>query len=210
MPAPRRSRAPRRAGSRLHDGGVIHGLLLAAGGGSRMGQPKALVRTEHDEPWLTRTLDVLLAGGCGAVTVVLGAAAEEAERLLGTGKDRDDRVTVLRTPDWEAGMSMSLRAGLVALAGTESNAALVHLVDLPDVTAAVVRRVADEGDDPGGLARATYEGRPGHPVLIGRDHWAGVLADALGDAGARGYLARNHAAGIECGDLATGRDVDRR
>ena len=48
------------------------------------------------------------------------------------------------------------------------------LVDLPDVTAEVVRRVSAAGDGPRALARATYDGWPGHPVLLGRDHWAGV------------------------------------
>ncbi len=59
------------------------------------------------------------------------------------------------------------------------------------------------------LARATYEGRPGHPVLLGRAHWDGVIEAATGDQGARGYLAgRDDVEPVECGDLATGLDVD--
>jgi len=46
-------------------------------------------------------------------------------------------------------------------------------------------------------------------VLIGRDHWPGVLASVIGDQGARGYLADHPPTEVECGDLATGRDVDR-
>ena len=49
---------------------------------------------------------------------------------------------------------------------------------------------------------------PGHPVLLGRDHWAGVAATATGDAGARDYLRGRDVTLVECGDLATGRDVD--
>jgi nicotine blue oxidoreductase len=46
-------------------------------------------------------------------------------------------------------------------------------------------------------------------VLLGRDHWAGVRAAALGDAGARGYLAgRTDLVLVECGDLADPDDVD--
>ena len=60
------------------------------------------------------------------------------------------------------------------------------------------------------LARAAYGGVPGHPVLLGRDHWPGVLESAQGDQGARSYLARHEVELIECGDLATGRDVDSR
>ena len=192
---------------------MIHGLLLAAGAGRRMGTPKALVRTEYDEPWLVRSVDVLLGGGCPAVTVVLGAAADEAEQLLAGTPDPDgrrERVDVVRADDWAAGMAASLRAGLTRLAATDADAALVHLVDLPDVTAAVVARVAEAATGPAVLARATYGRRPGHPVLLGRDHWPAIVADASGDQGAKGYLA-SHATGyVECGDLASGHDVDRR
>ena len=41
--------------------------------------------------------------------------------------------------------------------------------------------------------------------MLGRDHWAGVVATARGDRGARDYLRRASAVLVECGDLATGR-----
>ena len=85
--------------------------------------------------------------------------------------------------DWAEGMGASLRAGLVSLAD-DATAALVTLVDLPDVGADVVRRLLDRTVSAKTLARATYDGTPGHPVLIGRDHWSGVVESATGDAGA--------------------------
>lgn len=186
---------------------MIRGLLLAAGAGTRMGVPKALV-SDGGGSWLLRSVAVLLDGGCDGVTVVLGARADEAERLL-SASAVEAPVDWVVAPDWESGMSRSLHAGLTALGDTTATAAMLHLVDLPDVTAQVVGRLAAiEGDHPAGLARATYDGAPGHPVLIGRDHWAGVLADASGDRGARGYLARHRVIDVECGDLATGADVD--
>ena len=180
-------------------GRVIHGLLLAAGAGTRMGMPKALV-----PGWLVGAVDALRDGGCAEVTVVLGAGADEARALLPQGVD------AVVAEDWESGMSRSLSAGLVALAGTGATAAMLHLVDLPDVRADVVRRLAASGDGRDVLARATYDGRPGHPVLIGRNRWAGVLEGAIGDEGARAYLRRNDVVAVECGDLASGHDVDRR
>jgi CTP:molybdopterin cytidylyltransferase MocA len=107
-------------------------------------------------------------------------------------------------------MGASLRAGLSALepAPAEVTAALVSLVDLPDVDEGVVRRVLDGGGGQDVLARAAYDGVAGHPVLIGRGHWAGVLAVATGDRGARDYLSGRDVRLCECGDLATGRDVD--
>ncbi len=178
------------------------GLLLAAGAGRRMGSPKALVRDADDTSWLQRAVQVLATGGCAPVYVVLGAAADEARALL-DGLDAE----VVVADDWADGMSASLRAGLAAVTGEQS--ALVSLVDLPDVSAAVVARVLETGSAADVLARATYDGRPGHPVLIGRDHWEQVVGTAHGDAGARDYLATRDIALVECGDLASGRDVDR-
>lgn len=184
-------------------GSSVVGLLLAAGAGSRMGRPKALV-ADDDGPWLPRSVQVLRAGGCARVRVVLGAAVHEALPLL-EGLD----VEVVEARDWADGMAASLAAGLRSLAEDRTAAAtLVHLVDLPDVGAEVVARLVT-GVEPSSLARAAYDGRPGHPVLLGRDHWAGVLTTLEGDEGARVYLAAHGAQSVECGDLATGHDVDR-
>ena len=173
------------------------GLLLAAGAGRRMGGPKALVDT-----WLVDAVEVLRAGGCARVTVVLGAGADEARPRL-EGYD----VQVVVAADWVEGMGASLRTGLRSLTD-EATAALVTLVDLPDVGSDVVRRLLDRPVSAETLARATYDGTPGHPVLIGRDHWAGVIESATGDQGARIYLGSHEVALVECGDLASGRDVD--
>jgi CTP:molybdopterin cytidylyltransferase MocA len=186
------------------------GLLLAAGAGRRMGGPKALLRDADGTPFLDRAVVTLLAGGCASVTVVLGAAADQARALLDeAGWSGDDRVAVVHAPDWDEGMGASLRTGLAMLRAGSAASALVSLVDLPDVDARVVRRVLDVGSGPLTLARASYQGRPGHPVLIGREHWSGVLSSAQGDRGARGYLETHDVILRECGDLATGRDLDR-
>lgn len=187
----------------------VTGLLLAAGAGSRMGMPKALVRDQAGRPWLTHAVTVLFDGGCDEVTVVLGASADEAEWVLADGLGDLTRVHVVRALAWQAGMGASLRAGLRELADTGHDAALVHLVDLPDVPDAVVARVlAQAGVGPSVLARASYDAVPGHPVLLGREHWAPVSDAAAGDRGARLYLAVNDPVLVECGDLASGVDVD--
>lgn len=182
-------------------GRAVHGVLLAAGAGRRMGGPKALLRDPDGTSWLLRALDALAP--CDAVTVVLGAAADEVELLL------TDSVHRVVAADWETGMGASLRAGLAAIAPTGVDAALVTLVDLPDVTGEVVTRMLETVDPgPGVLARASYDGRPGHPVLLGRHHWQAAAEAAVGDRGARDFLAGAEVALVECGDLATGRDVD--
>lgn len=187
----------------------VVGVLLAAGAGRRAGGPKA-VRVDADgTSWLVRSVAVLLNGGCERVVVVLGSGGAEAAALLAgadLGSDTRARLSVVEATEWTEGMGASLRAGLEA--APDADAVLVHLVDLPDVTAAVVSRVIADAARPV-LARATYHGTPGHPVLIGADHRAAVVAELTGDSGARAYLDRHLTHRVECGDLATGRDRDQ-
>lgn len=180
------------------------GLLLAAGAGRRMGQPKALVELAG-EPLIRRSLRVLADGGCAPLLVVLGAAAAAVRAVLPAG------VHAVIAPDWAEGMGASLQAGLAALEELEPepDAAVVHLVDLPGVTGAAVARLVGAGTGTDVLLRAAYAGRPAHPVLIGRSHWVGVHTAAIGDAGARTYLAGHPALRlVDCADLADPDDVD--
>jgi CTP:molybdopterin cytidylyltransferase MocA len=166
-----------------------------------MGRPKALVELAG-EPLVRRALRVLAGGGCGPLLVVVGAAADEVRAALPAG------VRPVAASGWAEGMGASLRAGLAALEDTPADAALVHLVDLPGVTAAAVARLVAAAEGPASLARAAYSGRPAHPVLIGRSHWAAAREAATGDAGARGYLAERSVRLVECADLAVPDDVD--
>ncbi|WP_425828009.1 nucleotidyltransferase family protein [Streptomyces fractus] len=184
---------------------TVAGLLLAAGGGRRLGgRPKALLQ-HRGRPLVEHAVRTLRAGGCDPVHVVLGAAAGDvrARAVL-------EGCQVTENPDWEEGMGSSLRAGLGALADTSASAALVLLVDQPGIGAAAVARVLAAYDSPATLAAAAYGGERGHPVLFGRDHWTGIAASASGDRGARAYLKER--AGVlelvECGDIAEAYDID--
>ncbi len=181
----------------------VAGVLLAAGAGRRMGAPKALMRDAVGVPWVTNAARTLVAAGCAPVIVVAGAEADAVRDALS-----HEPVELIVAADWSDGMSASLRAGLRAAATTDADAALIHLVDLPDVDARVVRRLHAHATREA-LARAGYRrGSHGHPVLIGRAHWAGVCAGAVGDAGARAYLADHVVVIVDCSDLADGTDID--
>lgn len=180
---------------------AVAGLVLAAGAGTRFGMAKALARLDG-RSFVEIAVAALADAGCGPVLVVLGARADEVR----TGTVLTE-TTVLVNPDWASGMSSSLRVGLAAVpAGVD--AVLVSTVDTPWVGAAAVRRIVALAG-PAALARASYHGRPGHPVLIGREHWAGVAAAATGDVGARDYLSAHGAVVVPCEDIADGTDVDR-
>ena len=166
--------------------------------------PKALILDDGGS-WPARAVAVLLDGGCSAVAVVLGARASEASALL----PENQRVSVVLADDWAHGMSASLRAGLAAVGGTDAVAAVITLVDLPDLPGAAVRRITADAAA-SDLRQATYHDRPGHPVLIGREHWPALIDNLSGDSGARDYLERHDAVRVDCTDLWHGDDVDRR
>jgi CTP:molybdopterin cytidylyltransferase MocA len=176
----------------------VAGLVLAAGEGKRYGMPKALIQYQG-RLFVERAVQVLQDAGCSPVLAVLGAAAGQVRaRLPG--------LNAVDNPAWASGMGSSLRAGLRALPDVES--VVVLPVDVPGVTAAAVRRLLARST-PKALLRAGYDGEPGHPVLIGREHWDGVYELATGDAGAREYLRLHRPEIVACGDVSDGRDVDR-
>jgi molybdenum cofactor cytidylyltransferase len=173
----------------------IVGVLLAAGAGRRYGKPKVLV-----EGWLQTAVGALRGGGCADVIVVLGAAEVPAP----------PGVTAVLASDWDAGLSASVRAGLAEADRMHADYAVLHVIDTPDVGPAVVARVLKRvlASD-GGLARAYFGDRPGHPVVIARRHWPAVLTQMSGDQGAGVYLrSRRDVEIVDCGDLAGGQDVD--
>jgi CTP:molybdopterin cytidylyltransferase MocA len=186
-------------------GGRVAGLLLAAGGGRRLGgRPKALLG-HRGHPLVEHAARALRDGGCDPVHIVLGAEAAAV-------RERADLAayTTSENPDWAGGMGSSLRAGLAALAGSGADAVVVALVDQPGIGAAAIARVVAAYEGTGSLVSAAYGGRRGHPVLFGADRWADVAASAEGDRGARAYL-RRHADAItlvECSDVAEAYDID--
>jgi CTP:molybdopterin cytidylyltransferase MocA len=180
----------------------VAAVVLAAGGGRRYGMPKALV--EYEGSLLVERAVRTARAVCDPVLVVLGARAVDVWRQADL-----DGATVLANKDWETGMASSLRTGLDGLRGWPGrvDAALVTLVDMPGMTPEAVARVAGYAA-PDALAVAAYDGVRGHPVLLGRDHWDGVIETLTGDEGARRYLSAHGATEVDCTGLADPTDLD--
>jgi CTP:molybdopterin cytidylyltransferase MocA len=181
---------------------TVAAVVLAAGGGRRYGMPKALV--EYEGSLLVERAVRTARAVCDPVLVVLGARAVDVWRQADL-----DGATVLANKDWETGMASSLRTGLDGLRGWPGrvDAALVTLVDMPGMTPEAVARVAGYAA-PDALAVAAYDGVRGHPVLLGRDHWDGVIQTLTGDEGARRYLSAHGATEVDCTGLADPTDLD--
>jgi CTP:molybdopterin cytidylyltransferase MocA len=195
---------------------LVAGVLLAAGAGSRLGRPKALV-VVGGQSMARRGITLLRDGGADPVIVVTGATGPDTDVTgldtgpgggTGTaGRERD--VISVHNPDWPTGMGSSLAAGLRAVpAGCA--AAVLALADQPLVGPQAVRRLLAAYAAGASVAVASYEGRQRNPVLISREHWPEVIALASGDVGARPFL-RTHpdlVTEVECGDTGRPDDVD--
>lgn len=177
----------------------VAGILLAAGDGSRLGQPKATVELAGST-LAERGVALLRDGGTDPVIVVTGAVPVELPGVVS-----------VHNPDWVTGMGSSLVTGLRALAGGDATAAVIALADQPLVGAEAVRRLIAAHARGATVVVAAYNGKPRNPVLIDRVHWPAVAELAAGeDAGARPFL-RAHpdlVTLVECGDTGSPADID--
>ena len=180
------------------------GLVLAAGGGSRFGGPKALARLGH-ELFVERTVATLRTAGCAPIVVVLGAAAAE---VAGAAELHDAVVVVNEA--WPTGMGSSLRTGLSALRDLAAPAAVVMLVDQPQVSPELVRRLVESRRHGIAAVSASYGGQRRNPVLLEASVWSDVMTAATGDVGARGWMDTHpdDVLLVACDDLGSDIDID--
>ena len=160
----------------------VSGLILAAGASARMAQPKQLLDW-GGRPLVRAAAEVALAARLDPVLVVVGGAREQVEAAL-AGLP----LHIVVNPDYAAGQSTSLRAGIAAL-GQEVDAVVVLLGDQPFITAAIVERLVAEWRASGApIVAPVYAGQRGNPVLFARALFPELLA-IQGDQGARAVLA---------------------
>ncbi|HEV2955494.1 MAG TPA: molybdopterin-binding/glycosyltransferase family 2 protein [Xanthobacteraceae bacterium] len=187
------------------DGRRVAGLVLAAGRSTRMGGPNKLLAEIGGKPLARIVTEQALASRAAPVVVVTGHERAKVEAALA-----GLRVRFVHNPDYAAGLSTSLKAGLAALP-PESDGAIVCLGDMPQVTAALIDRMLDAFDPARGalVVVPTIEGKRGNPVVWSRRFFPDLMA-LEGDVGAR-HLIGTHAdavAEVPVEDSAALTDVD--
>lgn len=178
----------------------IAGLVLAAGAARRFGAPKQLARV--DGAYLLEHA-LRAAAGVPALARVVVALGAEAEAILETVELHGAEPVLVE--DWREGQAASLRTGVAAL-GDDADAVVVTLGDQPRVDAATIARVVAAWDGVASAVRATFDGLPGHPVLLARALFPAIAA-LEGDVGARAVLAGVDVVEVPCGAGAV-LDVD--
>jgi molybdenum cofactor cytidylyltransferase len=183
---------------------TVAAIILAAGRSSRMGRNKLLLDLEG-KPILCHAVDQALGAGLSEIVVVSGHQATKVREALG-----DRAVKVIEAREHKLGMSASLKAGIRAL-GPKTDAALVMLGDMPQVSAALIQHLMAAYNPLEGrsIVVPTVEGKRGNPVLFDRRYFEEMLA-LEGDVGARHLIGAHddQVAELSVDDAAVFTDVD--
>jgi molybdenum cofactor cytidylyltransferase len=170
--------------------GRVAGVVLAAGGSSRLRRPKQLV-SWHGKTLVWHAVRAAIEGGLSPVVVVLGSGAEEVRASL-----RDEPVRFVHNKAWEEGQSTSVRAGLASVE-REAEAVVFLLSDTPFVDGHLVAALLHEHRlslTP--IVAPQVEGRWANPVLFDRETFRD-LASLYGDLGGRLLFDHFRIAGIQ-------------
>ena len=200
---------------------MIPAVILASGRSTRMGGAKALLTFPSSTvTFLARIVTVVLEGGV-ADALVVGrpddqALRHEVERALGTTQAMGPvrlqppapRVRFIENHRADTGQLSSLIAGLNAADRPGVRAILVTPVDLPLFRAGTVATLlAAVSSTSFPIARATHNGRHGHPVIFGRAVFD-ALRRADPDIGAKAVLRSHAVLDVEVDDPGVLQDID--
>ena len=184
-------------------------IVLAAGAGRRFGGAKL------SAPWrggvlLEGALAAAFAAPAERVIVVTGGdpAVAPAAEAFACARGEAGRLELRHAPDWDQGLSASLREGLRA-APAAVEGGFIFLGDMPEVPHTVASLLADAFDGTADAAQPSCAGAPGHPVLLAARLFAKAMR-LTGDRGAQALLQRPGAVvvRVEVGAPGVTQDVD--
>jgi molybdenum cofactor cytidylyltransferase len=164
----------------------IAALVLAAGQSSRMGANKLRLSIDG-KPVLHHVVDTISASGLTKIVMVLGHEAEDVRALFG-----ETDIQFVLNEHYRQGLSTSLQCGIASLPPT-IDGAMIFLGDMPDVDAALVKRMV-AAFDPSAMRAIVVprrEGRRGHPILWGRQFFRTLIENTAGDTGGRHLIGQN-------------------
>lgn len=189
--------------------GAFEAVVLAAGAGSRFGGGK-LLAPHAGGVLLDGALAAAFAAPVTKVIVVTGADGEAVAAAVRASPAVDGRLTLVHAADHAEGMGASLRRAAAELSPACAGV-FVFLGDMPRVPHAVFAPLVEAVRAGAPAAAPVFEGRRGHPALIGAA-LSPQLLTLTGDAGARAILKNlgDRLALVEAPDDGVLFDVDER
>jgi len=180
---------------------LITAILLAAGGSSRLGQPKQLVLFKN-EFLINYIIDQIGRGGISDIRIVLGSHFSEIKKHI-----KNKKLEIIQNPDWKEGISSSIKYGLSNLrTGTE--AVLIFIVDQPFLNPKLIVKIMDKfGISKANIIAACVSGQIVHPVLYRKDVFA-KLMELKGDIGGKAIFGKETVETINWEDERLLLDID--
>lgn len=177
--------------------------ILAAGRGTRLESiaPKPLV-SFRKKPLISYALKAAQESKIGPVFCVVGYQAQFVEMALPVG------VQTVLNPDWQEGMSSSVRVALQTAENyVQVSAVCIGLADQPFVSSLVYQRLVEAHSRGAAITVATYHGKRQNPVLIARSLWS-ESAKLTGDTGLKQILQQHSVVEVPCEDISSAQDID--
>lgn len=179
----------------------IAGIILAAGGSTRFGEPKQLLDW-YGEPLVSHAVAIAESGGLSPIMVVTGADHDTVSEVI-----RTSPVEVVCNTGWAEGQSSSVRAGVQALPESVGGAVFL-LVDQPLIPPALIEKLVQAHHrSPAPILLPRIEGRAGNPVLFDREVF-GDLTELGGDIGGRALFESYPTRYIPWDGVESQQDID--
>lgn len=179
-------------------------IILAAGASTRMGKPKQLLPYQGSS-LLKHTIESAIASVCKPVVVVLGANAQQIR-----SEARQPSVQIVENPQWNLGMSSSIRSGILSLStACESvDAAVIAVCDQPFISSEIINLLVEAYHSTGKpIIASQYAQTLGVPALF--NHLFFSELTALGETIGAKHLINRHLKEVFCVPFPLGAiDID--
>ena len=160
----------------------ISGLILAAGGSSRMGDENKLMMPFQGKPMLNHVVNASLNSNLTQTFVVVGHQSSEIKNLV-----QSDDIQCVENEQWETGMASSIVAGISQL--KQFDGFLILLGDMPLVTPELINEIIFHGSADK-IVIPIKDGLHGNPVFFG-SKFRDELLTLYGDSGAKKVIQDN-------------------
>ena len=160
----------------------IAGLILAAGGSSRMGDQNKLMMPFQGKPMLNHVVNASFNSNMTQTFVVVGHQSSEIKNLV-----QSDDIQCVENEQWETGMASSIVAGISQL--KQFDGFLILLGDMPLVTPELINEIIFHGSADK-IVIPIKDGLYGNPVFFG-SKFRDELLTLYGDSGAKKVIQDN-------------------
>jgi len=161
----------------------IAGIILAAGGSSRMGDQNKLLQLIDGMPMVKKVVESCLHSNLSSIYVVLGHDSEWINNCIST-----EGINFVNNEDWRLGMASSINSGIGAM-NNDFDGAMILLGDMPYIETKLIDQMIELFQEYK-IVVPVKNGRQGNPVLFSSTFF-NDLQSIDGDKGAKRVIQEN-------------------